>query len=135
MPIFLDSNIVLYALGNDLGKRVVAAAFLAQKPIISTQVINECSHVLRRKRKYAPEEVNRELSAVIKAVTVVDVGIQEIRQAWEIAARYGFSHYDSLIIAAALAAGCSTLYSEDLQHEQVIDSKLTVCNPFFNSPK
>jgi predicted nucleic acid-binding protein len=34
--------------------------------------------------------------------------------ALEVAARYGFSHYDSLIISAALESGCMTLYSEDL---------------------
>ena len=130
MPVFLDSNIVLYALGSDISKRIAAAALLAQKPCISTQVINECSHVLRRKRHYSPEDVNRELSAVIKAVRLVDVGIREIRIAWTVAARYGFSHYDSLIIAAALTAGCSTLYSEDLQHGQVIDARLTISNPF-----
>jgi predicted nucleic acid-binding protein len=111
---YLNTNIVLYALDSDLNKRVIAASLLSQKPIISTQVINECSHVLRRKRQYAPEEVSRELSAIIKAVTLVDVGVTEIHQAWEIAARYGFSHYDSLIIAAALVSNCSTLYSEDL---------------------
>ena len=75
MSVFLDTNIVLYALGSDLNKRVIAASLLSQKPIISTQVINECSHVLRRKRQYAPEEVSRELSAIIKAVTLVDVGL------------------------------------------------------------
>lgn len=131
--VFLDTNIVLYALSSEIGKRVIAANLLAQKPIISTQVINECSHVLRRKQKYSPEEVNRELSAVVKAVILVDVGINEIRSAWSIASRYEFSHFDSLIIATALAANCSVLYSEDLQHGHVIDSRLTICNPFLES--
>jgi predicted nucleic acid-binding protein len=66
-------------------------------------------------------------------VKLGDVGIHEIRQAWVIAARYGFSHYDCLIIAAAIASGCSTRYSEDLQHGQVIDSQLTICNPFLDA--
>ena len=48
----------------------------------------------------------------------------------DIAERYGFSLYDSLIIAAAREAGCTTLFSEDLQHRQVIDGALTVRNPF-----
>ena len=87
---------------------------------------------MRRKHQYYPDDVNRELSAIIKAVTLVDVGIHEIRQAWTIAARYRFSHYDSLIIAAALASDCSTLYSEDLQHGQIIESQLTICNPFLD---
>jgi len=47
-----------------------------------------------------------------------------------IAQRYQFSFYDSLIIASALEAGCITLYSEDMQHEQVIEKRLTIRNPF-----
>jgi predicted nucleic acid-binding protein len=37
--------------------------------------------------------------------------------------------FDSLIIAAALSAGCDRLYSEDLQHGQLIEG-LTIVNPF-----
>lgn len=48
----------------------------------------------------------------------------------DIAERYGFSLYDSMIVAAALCAGCTTLFTEDLQHRQVIDGALTVRNPF-----
>jgi predicted nucleic acid-binding protein len=44
--------------------------------------------------------------------------------------RYGFSFYDALLIAAALHAGCSRLYSEDLQHGQLIDRQLRILNPF-----
>ena len=44
--------------------------------------------------------------------------------------RYGFSLYDSMIVAAAQEAGCRTLYSEDLQHGQLIDKRLKVINPF-----
>lgn len=128
--IFLDTNIVLYAIGSDESKRLVAANLLAQTPTISTQVINECSHVLRRKQRLSPDDVMRELSAVIKAVRLVNVGISEIFSAWSIASRYKFSHYDSLIIASALAANCSVLYSEDLQDGQVIESGLTILNPF-----
>ncbi len=47
-----------------------------------------------------------------------------------IAERYGFSHFDSLIIATAMDAGCDTLYSEDMQDGQLIDNRLTVINPF-----
>ncbi|MDD1619976.1 MAG: hypothetical protein LUQ11_00730 [Methylococcaceae bacterium] len=43
---------------------------------------------------------------------------------------YKFSIYDSLIIAAALDADCTTLYSEDMQHRQIIENQLTFVNPF-----
>ena len=47
-----------------------------------------------------------------------------------IAAKHGYSIYDALVIAAALEAGCATLYSEDLRDGQVIDGQLTIRNPF-----
>jgi predicted nucleic acid-binding protein len=53
---FLDSNIVLYAFGNDEFKCKIASRLLAQYPTISTQVINECSHVMRRKLRWSPEK-------------------------------------------------------------------------------
>ncbi len=49
--------------------------------------------------------------------------------ALRIAERYGYSIYDALILAAALAAGCDLLYSEDMQDAQTIDS-LIIRNPF-----
>ncbi len=130
MPVFLDSNIVLYALGDEESKRAVASELLAAWPTISTQVINECSHVLRRKLKIFPARVAEEMENVIDVVQLIDIGLYEIRTAWGLAARYGFSHYDSLIIATALSAGCTTLYTEDMQHGQVIDDRLTLLNPF-----
>jgi len=48
----------------------------------------------------------------------------------EIAERYRFSFYGSIIVASALICGCKTLYSEDMQHKQVIDKQLTIVNPF-----
>ena len=48
--------------------------------------------------------------------------------------RYGFSFYDSLIVAAALQAGCTRLYSEDMQHGQQIRG-LTIQNPFADEPR
>jgi predicted nucleic acid-binding protein len=47
-----------------------------------------------------------------------------------IAERYGFSFYDSLIISSALQSGCTVLYSEDMQHGQKIDGQLLISNPF-----
>ena len=130
MTAFLDSNIVLYALGDDDEKCRVATALIKASPWISTQVVNECSHVLRRKLRWSPVKVAEHLSAIVRLVQLADVGISEIRSAWVLAERYGFGHYDSLIIAAALQTGSAILYSEDMQHGQVIDGRLTLTNPF-----
>lgn len=53
-----------------------------------------------------------------------------ILHAIQLAQRYGFSWFDSLIVAAALECGCHTLYSEDLQHGQLLENTLRVVNPF-----
>ncbi len=130
MSAFLDSNIVLYAMGDDEAKRTRSLALLAAEPTISTQVINECSHVLRRKAGWSSVQVAVELSVILDLTRLVDVRLEQIRSASRLAERYGFSHYDSVILASALAAGCTTLCTEDLQHGQVIEGQLTLVNPF-----
>ena len=52
----------------------------------------------------------------------------------KLAERYGYRIYDSMIIAAALIADCDTLWSEDLQHGQLINDTLTIRNPFGYNP-
>jgi len=44
--------------------------------------------------------------------------------------KYGYSWWDSLVLSAALGNGCSILYSEDLQHKQIIENSLEIVNPF-----
>jgi predicted nucleic acid-binding protein len=51
-----------------------------------------------------------------------------------LAERHGFSIYDSFIVAAALAAGCDTLWSEEMQHGMVIEQRLRIANPFVDGP-
>ena len=48
----------------------------------------------------------------------------------DITERYGFSVYDSMIVAAALLANCRVLWTEDLQDGQRIEAQLIVNNPF-----
>ena len=129
-PVFLDSNILLYALGDEAEKREVAWTFLNDSSVISTQVINECSHVMIRKGMKPREEVESTLEDILSLVNVTDIGLPEIRLAWKLGQRYKYGHFDSLILASALNAGCGTLFSEDFQHGQVIDDNLTILNPF-----
>jgi predicted nucleic acid-binding protein len=50
--------------------------------------------------------------------------------AWELRITHKFSYWDSLIVASALQAGCTTLYTEDLNHGMIVDKKLHIVNPF-----
>lgn len=44
--------------------------------------------------------------------------------------RYRLQFYDALMLAAALEANCQTFYSEDMQHGQIIERRMTISNPF-----
>ena len=45
--------------------------------------------------------------------------------------RYGYRIYDALMVASALEARCTILYSEDMQDGQVIDGGLTILGIFW----
>ncbi len=131
--IFVDTNIVLYTLGEDEHKKAIARSILAERPLLSSQVINEAINVCLRRFKFTREQAYTFADVVMRKTNVQAVDEMTIRKSAEIALRYQFSNWDSLVIAAALLAKCDILYSEDMQHNQVIDGHLTILNPFFES--
>jgi predicted nucleic acid-binding protein len=99
--------------------------------VISTQVLQEIASILTRKFKIDYFTVKQTLQECILDNDVVYFNRQDtIFKACDIARHYQFSFYDSLMIAAALENGCGYLYSEDLQHKQVVENTLTVINPY-----
>jgi predicted nucleic acid-binding protein len=127
---FLDTNIILYLLSGDATKANRAEALLAEGGTISVQVLNEAVNVMIKKLKMDLDEVCEVLAAVRYAGDVQPVTIETHDQALDDMRRYGFSIYDSRIVAAAAGAGCTTLYSEDLQDGQRIGPDLTIASPF-----
>ncbi|MGZ8955529.1 MAG: PIN domain-containing protein [Methylovulum sp.] len=128
---FIDTNIVIYSLSQNDPKQDKALAILASKPVMSVQVLSETANIMRRKLGFD----NTAIRAVINRISQACISLQPLTMdtlngALDIAGRYGFSHYDSLIIAAALQADCTTLYSEDMQNGQAIDNRLIIINPF-----
>jgi len=129
--IFLDSNIVIYAyFKQEERKQRIAKQLISESSVISTQVLQEMSNTLRRKMKVDFQTIKLLLEECITNSEVFTNTTATVFSACDVAARYGFSFYDSLIIAAAMDSGCTTLYSEDLQHSQTIDGKLIIKNPF-----
>jgi len=66
----------------------------------------------------------------LKSFEIISVNSEVVSNAMEIHSKYGFSFWDSQVLAAALEAGCSILYTEDIQHNQFIEGKLRIINPF-----
>ncbi|MDD5268958.1 MAG: PIN domain-containing protein [Methylococcales bacterium] len=128
--IFIDTNIVIYALGQASTKAHLAAPLFVGSPSISTQVLSETANVAS-KRLGLPVSETRKLITLLEAMCRVEIiSLATIHTALDIRERYGFSWYDSLIIAAALESGCDTHYFEDMQNSQFINGRLRIVNPF-----
>jgi predicted nucleic acid-binding protein len=127
---FFDTNVILYAFSQDPTRRPVAQTLLATGGALSVQVLNEFVAVARRKLDKSWEEVRRALDLLrVFCPDPVPLTVETHRRAVLIAERYGYQIFDSLIIAAALHVGASTLYTEDMRDGQTING-LTIRNPF-----
>ena len=94
------------------------------------QVLNELAAIASRKLGLAWPEIREVLETAQSVCPVEPLTVATDARGLAIAERYGFSVYDSLIVAAALLAGCGVLWTEDLQDGQRLDDQLTVKNPF-----
>jgi predicted nucleic acid-binding protein len=127
---FFDTSILLYLLSNDVDKADRVEQLLEDRGTISVQVLNEFAAVALRKIKMPLSSV-REILDTIRAVCRVEpVTLATHDAGLSVCERYGFSLYDSMVVSAALTANAKVLYSEDLQHGQLIDKRLRVLNPF-----
>jgi predicted nucleic acid-binding protein len=126
---FIDSKVFLYLFDEtDPRKRetaegLVYAALETGTAAISFQVIQETLNVITRKLETpaTPEDARRFMDQVLVPLWRIMPSQGLYHRALDIQARYRYGFYDALIIAAALDAGCSRLYSEDLQHGQHIE--------------
>lgn len=129
---FLDTNVLIYCYSVSEPEKQMKAQTVANLPdiIISTQVLKELSSILRRKYRLDWSNIRAAIEETQTNFEVYVNTIDSIKAACDIAKQYQFSFYDSLIVAAALDSGCTTLFSEDLQHGQVINEMLVIKNPF-----
>ena len=132
---FLDSNIIIYLFDETAPEKRQRAEGLIREIVdnesgcISYQVVQETLNVLGRALGADSDELGELLEEILLPLWHIDPTEELYRNGLRIQARYGFSFYDSLMVAAALEAGCTTLYSEDMQDGQRIDG-LTIRNPF-----
>lgn len=127
---FIDSNVILYLLSSDAKKADAADAILLAGGFISVQVLNEIANVALRKLGMSWAEINQFLAPLRALCTVESITVETHDRGREVAERYGLSVYDSMIVAAALLAGCKILYSEDMQDGLWVDKQLRIANPF-----
>jgi predicted nucleic acid-binding protein len=126
---FIDTNVLVYFTGRG-NKSSTAETLIIGGATISVQVLNELTLVLRRKHEYSWQEIREVLSFLQGLLSVTALTIDTHELGLSLAERYRLRLYDSLLLAAALQAGCKTFWSEDMQDGLVLEDMLTVRNPF-----
>lgn len=134
--VFLDANILLYACSSaaaDAAKQQCAEDLIQNTSFgLSSQVLQEfLANALRKKVLGITEKQMDATLELASHVPVLPVTLELICVGVALRRRFQISHWDSTIVAAALALGCHTLYSEDLQHGSTYDG-LRVTNPFLS---
>ncbi len=137
---FLDTNVFVYSFDDSApekqktARQLIQDALESQRGIISTQVVQEFLNVAQRKfsTPLKGTDAHLYLSSVLLPLCQHFPSIHFYDYALLLQAEVGFSLYDTLIVAAALEAGCKTLYSEDLQNGRIIRG-MTILNPFASS--
>jgi predicted nucleic acid-binding protein len=130
---FFDTNILVYAATSD-EKKQQAVDCLRRGGFASVQVLNEFVHVARRKLRHDWPQIEFALGQFRASLDdVVPITVHTHENAVSLSRDHGLSFYDALIVAAAIEAGCDTLFSEDMQGGRTIGG-LAIVNPFLESP-
>ena len=133
--VFFDTNIlVYYADESDPRKQKIATALIKNaiasgNGVISTQCLQEFYNVVTKKMLCDKEKAKALVKIFGDNLPVLKISVPLILSAVDISIKSQFSFWDSLILCAAIDAGCATVYSEDLNDRQIVDGS-KIQNPF-----
>ena len=128
---FFDSNVLLYTISKADHRRFRASELLIAGGVISVQCLNEFASVARRKLKLSWDAVaDARVRFLVLCDPVLPMTVDLHEQGLLLSRRYQLSIYDGLIVAAALHAGCDTLWSEDMQDGLLVEGRLRLSDPF-----
>ncbi len=127
----VDTNVLIYLHETiPSSKMDIAESIVLGFPIVSAQVVSEYLNVLKRLLRIPKVPLIEHSIVLLENCEIINLNKAILEHAKKLIIRYDFQLFDSIIIASALAANCSILYSEDLQHKQLIENRLTIINPF-----
>ena len=131
---FLDTNVLVYSDdADDPAKRTRALDLIAgcrrdASGVVSTQVLQE--YYVAATRKLGVEvAVARRKTQLFGRLQLVPIGLDDILSAIDLHRLHSLSFWDALVVRAAIAAGCTRLYTEDLQDGWRLEG-LEIVNPF-----
>ena len=134
--VFLDTNILVYAYDvssgskHDVAGNIVADLWNFRTGILSIQVLQELFVTVTKKiPKPLDVKTTRDIIRDFLLWEVVDNDGELMMAAMDVQMKYSYTFWDSLIIAAAIKSGASTLLTEDLNNGQIIEGVM-IKNPF-----
>jgi predicted nucleic acid-binding protein len=127
----IDSNILVYAFSsaNDPRKEI-AKQILSKCYIISLQAINETAYVLYKKFDLTPDQLESIVQFMKKQFLITDLTTGILDKTLKLLKKNNFNFWDNMMIASALQNRRTLLYSEDMNHNQIVENKLKIINPF-----
>ena len=130
--VFVDTNILIYSYSTtEIDKRKTSLDILSGPGVVlNTQVINEFIWVMQRKYAIDLKYLHQVVKNLYASYTIGIIDREVIEKALIITGKYGYSYWDSLILAYAIENQCDLVYTEDLQHGQVVEKKVKIINPF-----
>jgi predicted nucleic acid-binding protein len=137
-PVFVDTNVLIYYLDEANPKKFqasrlwLAELWKSRQGRVSFQVLQEFYSTATRKWPALSTEVRAEIRDLLDWRPVA-IDAEILEAGWKLQERYQLSFWDSLIVAAAKAASCRYLLTEDLQPDQEMDG-VVIVNPFRSDP-
>jgi len=134
--ILVDTNIWVYAhLENPEDAKFKQASQIVGNPtglVVSVQVLNEYYSVMLKNRA-DDALIQANIQTILERFEICWFSAELLKRSYALRNRYRYSCWDSLILAAALESGCDAIYTEDLQHGQVVET-VKIINPFLQQP-
>ena len=132
--LFFDSNIWLYSFIDSYQEKYEISKNLIksneEKIVLSIQVVNEVCFNLLRKANFEESQIQELIDNFFNRYRFSRFDQDLLTKASKLRERYSLSFWDSLILSAALFSNCQIIYSEDMQHDLLIENKLKIINPF-----
>ncbi|MCK9213582.1 MAG: PIN domain-containing protein [Rhodoferax sp.] len=131
---FIDTHVLIYAEASDApAKQRAALALLKQlfestDGVLSTQVLQEYCNVALKRLKLPARHIRAQLD-LYEQFEVVQVTPAVIRAGLDLHQTRSVAFYDALIMASAQLAGCSMLFSEDMNAGETMTG-VRIINPF-----
>jgi predicted nucleic acid-binding protein len=132
--VFLDTNVLVYAFSMDEDEKRGASLNLIQSNncYTSVQALYEFCNVCQRKWKFEREAIEDAIHQIIRGCVICGVNTKTLLYALRLHDRYGYSHYDCVMLSSALEYNCERIFTEDMSSGQMIESKLMIVNPFID---